>query len=97
MDGLECVKRMNDESKPKVDLILMDLVMPNMSGMDAMKTLRDAGYSKDALPIVAVTANALPEEREACMEAGFNEFVTKPLKKDGLVDICKRFIFEVVD
>ena len=71
------------------DLILMDLQMPVMDGVTATKTLRAAGI---AVPIVALTANALPEERERCMAAGCSEFTTKPISRDRLLRVVREHL-----
>ncbi|KAI9159556.1 hypothetical protein H9P43_008896 [Blastocladiella emersonii ATCC 22665] len=85
LDGLQAVAQVTGPERKKFDLVLMDLVMPNMGGHEAMAAIRAAGYT---IPIVAVTANALPEERERCLAAGFDVFLTKPLKKDTLREVC---------
>jgi PAS domain S-box-containing protein len=65
------------------DLVLMDMQMPVMDGVTATRAIRaDARFT--ALPIIAMTANALPEERQACLDAGMNDFLTKPITPDLL-------------
>ena len=61
------------------DLVLMDIQMPGMDGMTAARQIRALGGSAAQIPIVALTANATPEEREAYLAAGMNEHVSKPL------------------
>jgi signal transduction histidine kinase/CheY-like chemotaxis protein len=73
-----------------IDLILMDLEMPKMGGLEATGILRANGYTK---PIVALTAHALDGYREMCAEAGMDDFVTKPLNRATLVATMERLIF----
>jgi CheY-like chemotaxis protein len=61
----------------------MDMQMPVMDGLEATKTLRDHGYSG---PIIALTANVLPEDRARCAEAGCTGFATKPIDRTHLYD-----------
>lgn len=63
------------------DLILMDMRMPGMSGLEAARRVRDQGIRT---PIVALTANAFEEDRHACMAAGMDDFLVKPLSADAL-------------
>ncbi len=65
------------------DLVLMDMQMPVMDGITATRAIR-AQARFAGLPIVAMTANALPAERQACLEAGMNDFVTKPVMPEDL-------------
>ncbi len=65
------------------DLVLMDMQMPVMDGITATRAIR-AEPRFAGLPIVAMTANALPAERQACLEAGMNDFVTKPVMPEDL-------------
>ncbi|MBL4699648.1 MAG: response regulator [Phycisphaeraceae bacterium] len=63
------------------ELILMDMQMPVMDGIQAMRNLRLKGYK---LPIVVLTANGMDHDRQACMKAGCNDFVTKPINRESL-------------
>lgn len=67
------------------DLVLMDLQMPVLNGLDATKQIRQMG--KERLPIVAVTANAFDTDKEACFAAGMNGFFTKPIVKEKLIQM----------
>ena len=70
------------------DFILMDIQMPEMDGYSAAKKIReDSGSPNVSSPIVAMTAHAMQGEREKCISAGMNDYITKPLKKDKLVEI----------
>jgi len=69
--------------KSEYDVILMDIMMPEMSGYEATEFIRKE--LKSDTPIIAVTAISLPGEREKCLALGMNEFVTKPYKKDELI------------
>lgn len=66
------------------DVILMDIQMPVMDGYEAVKNLRDKQY---AVPIVALTAHAMREEREKALASGFNGYVTKPIDKPLLIEL----------
>jgi CheY-like chemotaxis protein len=65
----------------RYDLILMDMRMPGLSGLDATRRLRASGITT---PVVALTANAFEEDRHACLEAGMDDFLVKPLSPDAL-------------
>lgn len=72
------------------DLILMDISMPNMDGMQATKHIRAGGGLSSTAPIVAVTAHAMPEEIEAFMSAGMTDNVSKPIDKGQLLSMIAR-------
>ncbi|WP_430460621.1 ATP-binding protein [Thalassolituus sp. LLYu03] len=66
------------------DLILMDVNMPVMDGITATERIRDLSSSKRSIPIIALTANAMLEDRQQCLAAGMNGFISKPLRMEEL-------------
>lgn len=76
------------------DLVLMDVQMPELNGIDATKRirLREAGQTARRTPIIALTANALVEDRYACFEAGMDGFLVKPLDRDKLAEVIAGFV-----
>ena len=69
-----------------VDLVLMDVRMPGIDGLEAARRIRAAeNKGGPRIPIVALTANAYPEHRDACLAAGMDGFVTKPLDRERLM------------
>jgi two-component system, sensor histidine kinase and response regulator len=87
-DGVQCLQRMQ-QSVPPIDLILMDVQMPNLDGLAATTQLRAQGCR---LPIVALTANAMPADREQCTVAGCDAFLTKPIDREQLVQTIARLV-----
>ena len=84
-NGREAVDRL---SKVDVDLVLMDIMMPEMDGLTAMREIRAQREFKD-LPIIALTAKAMPDDRERCLQAGANDYIAKPIDVDKLVSLCR--------
>lgn len=78
------------------DLVLMDLQMPVMDGYEATVLIRKAGNSPFELPIVALTASAIHTEREQALEAGMNDFITKPFSPAELHTKLKKYLYQHV-
>jgi CheY-like chemotaxis protein len=86
VDGIEGVK-LASEHQP--DLILMDLVMPEMDGFDATREIRKT--SKD-IPIIAASASVFEEHRQLSLDVGCNKFLDKPIRESELLDVLQRFL-----
>ena len=72
------------------DLVLMDLRMPGMDGMEAIQTIRARSDAKASLPIVVITADMEPDLRSRCLRGGADDFLTKPIAMDALFDTIAR-------
>jgi CheY-like chemotaxis protein len=79
------------ESNPDVDLVLMDVMMPGTDGLEATCHIRQSP-DHAALPIIALTAKALPGDRERCLEAGCSDFATKPVAPEALVKLLNTWM-----
>ncbi len=76
------------------DLVLMDCMMPNMSGFEATHIIRDQSSAvlNHSVPIIAMTANAMKEDRDRCLEAGMDDYVSKPVKKEVLGAVLEKWL-----
>ncbi len=90
-DGIEAIQlwRKND-----YDLILMDCQMPNMDGYEATFNIRREEKTANHVPIIALTANASETDRKKCRDCGMDEVITKPYRKQELVDLLDRWLSE---
>lgn len=91
-DGAQLLRRVQDESQPPISLILTDIEMPNMGGLEVTREIRkleSADPTRDRLPIVAITAHALIEEQRKFRDGGIDYVITKPLKPADLAEALK--------
>jgi signal transduction histidine kinase/ActR/RegA family two-component response regulator len=79
------------QESPNVDLILMDIMMPEMDGIEAIQAIRKMSQFRE-LPIISLTAKAMKGDREKCLEAGATDYVTKPVDPDNLLALIYAWI-----
>jgi CheY-like chemotaxis protein len=82
---------LNQHELNDVDLVLMDCNMPVMDGYEASRRIRQGGHYP-GLPIIALTANALPDERERCRAAGMNDYLAKPFRREELAALLDQWL-----
>jgi CheY-like chemotaxis protein len=76
----------------RYDLVFMDMQMPEMDGLEATRRIRAADGPEARLPIVAMTANAMAEDRDRCLGAGMNDFLTKPIDREAVARMLVRYM-----
>lgn len=91
VNGLEAVEKIKTTH---FDLVLMDMEMPVMSGFEATAIIRNE--LKNNIPIIALTANAQPGEKEKCIQAGMNDYVSKPIDAAGLFNAIYKLTSKIV-
>lgn len=89
MDGAKAVEKFL-ESPNDYQVIFMDMFMPEMDGLEATKIIRGKGF-KD-IPIIAMTASAKDKDKEKCLEAGMNDFITKPIYQEAILNVLDKWI-----
>ena len=87
-EALEVLGRIADGAQPKIDLVLMDVMMPEMDGMTATREIRKIDRWK-SLPIIMLTAKAMADDQNQCLAAGANDYLSKPLDVDKLLSLTR--------
>ncbi|TQV84374.1 hybrid sensor histidine kinase/response regulator [Aliikangiella coralliicola] len=87
--GQQCIDLLNEQND--IELILMDIMMPEMDGYETMRRIRKQAEYKE-LAMIAVTANAMPGDKEKCIQAGANDYLTKPVDIDQLLTMIKLWL-----
>jgi CheY-like chemotaxis protein len=83
-------------SPANYDLILMDVQMPVMDGMESTKTIRqwetNSGKKSIRIPIIAMTAHAMKGDKDKCLEVGMDDYITKPIKREIVYSVLEKWI-----
>jgi CheY-like chemotaxis protein/HAMP domain-containing protein len=91
-NGKEAIEKLKANAEV-IDLVLMDIMMPEMNGYDAMKIIRkEKRFEK--LPMIALTAKAMKGDREKCIAAGANEYLSKPVEKEKLISMLRVWLYK---
>jgi len=88
-NGKEGIEKL--QATPGIDIVLMDIMMPDMDGYDTMRAIRGIPAFR-SLPIVAVTAKAMKGDREKCIEAGAWDYLPKPVASDQLLTVFRTWL-----
>lgn len=75
-DGIDCLEKL--KTLKKVDIVLLDMMMPNMDGYQTLKEIRKNKKTKE-IPVISITAQAMRGDREKCLESGANDYCSKPI------------------
>lgn len=89
-NGIEAIEKL--EEKEEIDLVLMDIMMPEMDGYTAIRSIRKKPHWQD-LPIIALTAKAMKEDRDKCISVGANDYMSKPVQVDKLLSLMRVWLY----
>ncbi|MDZ5471630.1 ATP-binding protein [Bacillus sp. 31A1R] len=90
-NGIEAIDSLNEN--PNIDAVLMDIMMPEMDGYEAMRKIREIIEFED-LPIIALTAKAMKNDRQKCIDAGASDYISKPVNIDQLLSLLKVWLYK---
>jgi CheY-like chemotaxis protein len=90
IDGEDALKQLNENGK--VDIVLMDMMMPEMDGYESTRRIRQNPTYRN-LPVIAVTAKAMTGDREKCIAAGASDYITKPVDVDQLISLLRVWLY----
>ena len=91
LDGKEAYQKLQEN--PTIDVVLLDMMMPQMDGYETAKKIRE-NYQWKNLPVIAVTAKAMTGDREKCIQAGASDYITKPVDIDQLMSLLRVWLYE---
>ncbi len=91
IDGREALEKM--QANPQVNIILMDMMMPEMDGFESIRSIRRMPGFKN-IPIIAITAKAMTGDREKCIQAGASDYISKPVDVDQLISLLRIWLYE---
>lgn len=94
VDGKDALKQL--EANPDIDIILMDMMMPEMDGYESTRRIKaDTRFKR--LPVIAVTAKAMTGDREKCISAGASDYITKPVDVDQLLSLLRVWLYDSIN
>lgn len=91
MNGKEALRKL--EENPDIDVVLLDMMMPEMDGYETARKIRENGKWRN-LPVIAVTAKAMTGDREKCIRAGASDYITKPVDVDQLLSLLRVWLYD---
>lgn len=90
MSGKECLERIQKQS---YDMIFLDHMMPEMDGIETLRQMRQTeGYTDRAVPVIALTANAISGSKEMYLNAGFHDYLSKPVREEALLGMLRKYL-----